>query len=113
MTTKDDSTIRWYANPKNWEPSVSKLVGPYSASNVAHVLIDRGAEARRQLNSRGTTGGLLSLVLELVGMSESELSRRSQVHPGRLADILNDAADALPSEKKALASVLGISASEL
>lgn len=112
MNDASESAIRWYANPRNWELAESKSPGPYSASVQSHTAIDRGAEARRQLNKRGTYGGLLQLVLELTGENTMKLARKTSIHPGRLEDLIQDAADPLPNERVSIATALGISPNE-
>lgn len=112
MNDVKESAIRWYANPRNWEPTISRAISPYSASSQSHTSVDRGAEARRQLNKKGTYGGLLQLVMELTNETIVNLASRAQIHPGRLEQIVLDEADPLPNERKSIASALGISANE-
>lgn len=103
--------VHWYANPRNWETGSSQQT-PYSASIVSSVALDRGASARKQLNTKGTSGGLICLVLGLLGENTAGLARKSGIHPGRLEDLMQDAADPLSSERAQLARALGISENE-
>lgn len=111
MSNSAESIVRWYADPRNWE--VRPKPGPYSNSASPVISNDKGASARRFLNAKGTVGGLIRLMLELTGLSTSELARKTQIHPGRIEDVLNDRADLLGSERSLVAKFFGIIPDEL
>lgn len=110
MNNSAESVVRWYADPRNWE-ACSKP-GPYSNSTSPAVSQDKGLAARRHLNTKGTVGGLIKLMLDLTGQTASDLSKKTQIHPGRFDDVLNDRADLLNSERVLIAKFFGVRTDE-
>lgn len=111
MSNSSESVIRWYADPRNWEARPKP--GPYSNSANPAISMDRGTSARRHLNGKGTVGGLVQLLLDLTNQTAAELSHGTQIHPGRIDDVLHDRADLLGSERSLVAKFFGIQPDEL
>lgn len=102
----------WYANPQNWSAPRSSP-GPYSGQSIAAAPADKGRQAREELNTEKTLGGLVRILVFMSGRTALSVATDAGIHPGRFEDIYSDKAHTTPQERLGIARALGVDLSEV
>jgi hypothetical protein len=91
--------LSWYAHPDRWKQRIA--MSAYSSGpSQCEALVDAGRLARGASEARGP-GDLLRIACDAYGVAITDLSRRSGVSGGRMAEIISGGA-ALPQEAMAI-----------